>query len=36
VTAEDVPMPYAKNLEHLVLPSVEKVVAAVKGVLYRS
>jgi pyruvate dehydrogenase E1 component beta subunit len=36
VTAEDVPMPYAKNLEHLVLPNVEKVVNAVKGVLYRS
>jgi pyruvate dehydrogenase E1 component beta subunit len=36
VTGEDVPMPYAKNLEHLVLPSVEKVVAAVKSVLYRA
>jgi len=36
VTGEDVPMPYAKNLEHLVLPSVEKVVTAVKSVLYRS
>jgi pyruvate dehydrogenase E1 component beta subunit len=36
VTGEDVPMPYAKNLEHLVLPSAEKVVAAVQGVLYRS
>jgi pyruvate dehydrogenase E1 component beta subunit len=36
VTSEDVPMPYAKNLEHLVLPSVEKVIAAVKSVLYRS
>ena len=36
VTAEDVPMPYAKNLEELVLPSVEKVVTAVKNVLYRS
>ncbi len=36
VTAEDVPMPYAKNLEHLVLPNVEKVVNAVKSVLYRS
>lgn len=36
VTGEDVPMPYAKNLEHLVLPSVEKVVSAVKSVLYRS
>jgi pyruvate dehydrogenase E1 component beta subunit len=36
VTGEDVPMPYAKNLEHLVLPNVEKVVNAVKSVLYRS
>lgn len=36
VTSEDVPMPYAKNLEKLVLPSVEKVIAAVKNVLYRS
>ena len=36
VTGEDVPMPYAKNLEHLVVPSVEKVIAAVKSVLYRS
>jgi pyruvate dehydrogenase E1 component beta subunit len=36
VTGEDVPMPYAKNLEHLVLPDVEKVIAAIKTVLYRS
>lgn len=36
VTGEDVPMPYAKNLEHLVLPDVEKVIAAVKNALYRS
>ena len=36
VTGEDVPMPYAKNLEHLVFPSVEKVVTAVKSVLYRA
>ena len=36
VTGEDVPMPYAKNLEHLVVPNVEKVVTAVKSVLYRS
>lgn len=36
VTGEDVPMPYAKNLEHLVLPNVEKVVTAVKNALYRS
>lgn len=36
VTGEDVPMPYAKNLEQLVLPSVAKVVTAVKSVLYRT
>jgi pyruvate dehydrogenase E1 component beta subunit len=36
VTGEDVPMPYAKNLEQLVVPSVEKVIAAVKSVIYRS
>jgi pyruvate dehydrogenase E1 component beta subunit len=36
VTGEDVPMPYAKNLEPLVLPNVEKVVTAVKNTLYRS
>ena len=35
VTGEDVPMPYAKNLEHEVFPNVEKVVRAVRGVLYR-
>lgn len=35
VTSLDVPMPYADNLEHVVLPSPEKVVAAVKKVLYR-
>lgn len=34
VTGEDVPMPYAKNLEHEVFPNVEKVVRAVRGVLY--
>jgi pyruvate dehydrogenase E1 component beta subunit len=34
VTSEDVPMPYAKNLEHAVVPSAPKVVAAVKKVLY--
>jgi pyruvate dehydrogenase E1 component beta subunit len=36
VTGEDVPMPYAKNLEKLVVPSPEKVIAAVRGVLYRA
>jgi pyruvate dehydrogenase E1 component beta subunit len=35
VTAEDVPMPYAANLEKLALPSVPKVVDAVKAVCYR-
>jgi pyruvate dehydrogenase E1 component beta subunit len=35
VTAEDVPMPYAANLEKLALPSVAKVVAAAKAVAYR-
>ena len=34
VTGEDVPMPYAANLEALTLPSVEKVVAAAKSALY--
>ena len=27
-------MPYAKNLEHMVMPSAARVVAAVKEVLY--
>ena len=36
ITGEDVPMPYAKNLEHLVVPTVEKVVTAVKSVLHRA
>jgi pyruvate dehydrogenase E1 component beta subunit len=35
VTGEDVPMPYAANLEKLALPSVAKVVAAAKAVCYR-
>ena len=35
VHQEDVPMPYAANLEVLTLPSVEKVVSAVKAVTYR-
>jgi pyruvate dehydrogenase E1 component beta subunit len=34
VTSEDVPMPYAKNLEQEVLPQTDDVVAAVKRVLY--
>ncbi len=35
VAAEDVPLPYAANLEKLALPSPEKVVAAAKSVCYR-
>jgi pyruvate dehydrogenase E1 component beta subunit len=35
VTAEDVPLPYAANLEKLALPSPEKIVAAAKSVCYR-
>jgi pyruvate dehydrogenase E1 component beta subunit len=35
VTAADVPMPYAKNLEKAYLPQPEKVAAAAKLVLYR-
>jgi pyruvate dehydrogenase E1 component beta subunit len=35
VAGEDVPMPYAANLEALALPTVEKIVAAVKAVTYR-
>ncbi len=36
VTAADVPLPYAANLERLALPQVEDVVHAAKDVLYRS
>ena len=36
VNNEDVPMPYAANLEKLALVSVDKVIAAVKKVMYRS
>ncbi len=35
VSGEDVPMPYAANLEALTLPSIDKIVQAVKGVCYR-
>ena len=35
VCQEDVPLPYAANLEVLSLPSVDKIVAAAKGVCYR-
>jgi pyruvate dehydrogenase E1 component beta subunit len=34
VTGADVPMPYAKNLEHLAMPSAQRVIAAVREVLY--
>ncbi len=34
VSCEDVPMPYAVNLEKLALPSVDQVVAAAKAVCY--
>jgi pyruvate dehydrogenase E1 component beta subunit len=36
VTQADVPMPYAKNLEQLAKPSVQRVVDACNRVLYRS
>jgi pyruvate dehydrogenase E1 component beta subunit len=36
VTGLDVPMPYAENLEAVVLPNVADVVAAIKAVMYRS
>ena len=36
VTSLDVPMPYAENLEALVLPTPRDVVAAANAVLYRS
>ena len=35
VSAKDVPMPYAANLEKLALPSVEDVVKAVRAVCYK-
>ena len=34
VTSEDVPMPFADNLEKAIMPSKEKVVKAVKDVMY--
>jgi len=34
ISCEDVPMPYAANLEKLALPSVEKIVVAAKAVCY--
>ena len=35
VTSEDVPMPYAKNLEDLTLPDVERIIRAAKAVCYK-
>jgi pyruvate dehydrogenase E1 component beta subunit len=35
VSGEDVPMPYAANLEALALPSVEKIVKAAKAAAYK-
>jgi pyruvate/2-oxoglutarate/acetoin dehydrogenase E1 component len=35
VTGADVPMPYAKNLEHLALPDKQKVKEAIYRVLYK-
>jgi pyruvate dehydrogenase E1 component beta subunit len=34
VTSEDVPMPYNHRLELAVLPSLEKIINAVRKVLY--
>jgi pyruvate dehydrogenase E1 component beta subunit len=34
VSGADVPMPYAKNLEDLAIPNVDKIVAAVREVAY--
>ena len=34
VTGADVPMPYAKNLEHMAMPTPGRVVEAVREVLY--
>ena len=34
ITGEEVPMPFAKNLEEAALPSKEKIIKAVKNVLY--
>jgi pyruvate dehydrogenase E1 component beta subunit len=36
VCQEDVPLPYAANLEALALPSVDKIVQAVRAVCYVS
>ncbi len=34
ISAADVPMPYAKNLEDSVIPNVDQIVAAVREVAY--
>ena len=34
LSGADVPMPYAKNLERLALPDVERIVKAVREVSY--
>ncbi len=34
VCSEEVPIPYAKHMEEAALPTVEKIVAAVEGVIY--
>lgn len=36
VTQEDVPLPYAKSLEHASLPSAEKIRKAIQKVLYKN
>ena len=36
VSAKDVPLPYAQNLERLALPQVEDIIDAVKRVTYRN
>ncbi len=36
VTGLDIPMPYAANLERMVVPQPDRVLAAAKAVLYRS
>ncbi len=34
ISAAETPMPYARNLEIMALPDVDKIVAAVKEVCY--
>jgi pyruvate dehydrogenase E1 component beta subunit len=34
LSAADAPMPYARNLEKLALPDVERIIAAVREVAY--